>query len=446
MTLLTSTLLARDTTKETLATAAAQTDDLSFEIYNPGRKFSKINCLALVIGNHKLLNPITKIIQSDLEFSDQLAIDLKKNDTELKPDVLSKLFNQGTSLCLFIRERGASRADMVSLHVTLKDTASNQIFFEKNFTCHQKTIVKEAHAISDELMPILTGEKGPMLSTLAYCKQLSASHKVVCVADYACKYERTIVPFKTINVAPAWHPQEPWLLYSQFTRTKSLLKAYNFGTRTHNVICSFDGLNMQPTFSPDAVQTVLCLSKTGNSELYLYDQNVSKQKKQRIYKQLTHNKGNNSSPCLLPNGNIIFCSDYQTTIPQIYMMTANHKTVRRLTNGRGYCAAPAYCQRTNRIAYTRYVKRVFQIFMIDLDEQTPRERQLTFTQGDKVEPTWSECGRYVAFTYGTRDPKTGKLTNQIAVLNIMSGVIRVLTTSKEAKSFPCWTSRMLYQL
>ncbi len=449
-----TTIIPVDTTQKTqpLTTTITNTaipvndQDMSFEIYTPAQQHSKIKCLMLIIGQHPLIEKIAPLLQFDLEFSDQLDIDIKRNQTELDTKILSKLFDQGISLCLYIKQQNskAKNTKSVDLQVLLKEPTSGDTLFSKTIHYQNDNVVHQTHRLSDELMPLLSGNKGPMLSTLAYCKQLSPRHKVVCVADYACKIEKTVVPTKTINVAPAWHTHVPCLFYSQFSRSNSRLMSLDLKTRQPKVICSYDGLNMQPSFSPDGTKAVLCLSGKGNAEIYLYDQILCNKLKRRVFKPLTNNKGNNVSPCYLPDGNVIFCSDYQTKFPQIYMMDMKTKKTHRLTNGRGYCAAPSYCAKTKSIVYTRYIKGNFQLFTMSLQDPNHKERQLTITAGDKLDPSYSECGQYVAFTYTFLDKKSQKMSNQIAVFNQISGKIRVLTSTKEPKSFPAWTGRMLY--
>ena len=229
-------------------------------------------------------------------------------------------------------------------------------------------------------------------------------------------------------------------------------------------------------------------------------------KKKRVFIKLTNNKGNNISPCFLPNENVIFCSDFESNQPQIYYLDRKKNATYKLTNG-GYCAAPSYCQKINSIVYTRPVNGTFQLFSLNLNDfnkpsplvrhpvrhsfpavvakatiRLPKlynkqvgfsklyggqveeaasdggslddgvrlrstnnlqERQLTFGPGDKHEPSFSECGRFIAFSYDYQVSKN--LNNhQIAVLNCNSGKIRILTTGKEPKSFPRWGKTFLY--
>lgn len=406
-------------------------------------QYSKVKCLLLGIGKSKQLFTVGKLLKYDLEFSDQLDVDFKSYTAQLDQVVEAKLFDQGFSLCLYLKEM-THKGKTVDFNVQLKDTSAGQVFLDKHFMVHEDTVVQDTHSIADELMPVLTGEKGPFLSTLAYCKQLGPRHKVVCLADFACKTEKTIIPSKTINVAPCWHSKAPLLFYSQFTRSNSRLMSYDINTKKSYVICSYDGLNMQPSFSQDGIRAVLCISACGNSELYGYDQRLCNKFKKKVYTQITKNGGNNVSPCLLPNDDIVFCSDFETGKPQLYYYKHAKKTTHLLTNGRGYCAAPSYCQHNNMLVYTRMVKGVFQLFTLDLSLEKHVERQLTRGPGDKVDPAWSPCGQYVAFSYGYSDPKTNKHCQQIAVLNMRSGKQRTLTTGSTYKAFPAWTSQTVY--
>ncbi len=407
------------------------------------KQHSKIKMIMLHIGESESVANIAKMIHFDLEFSDQMAINLKKTAIMPNTKQAAALGKQAYTLMLTLEEKNKKK-NATEVEITLKDPVTNDSFFTKKYLCSEHNIIQQGHMIADELMPTLTGESGPMLSTLAYCKQLSNNHKVICIADYACRLEKPVVTAKTINIAPAWHTKAPGLCYSQFTRTNSRLMFVDLPTHKHNVVCSYDGLNMQPSFSPDGAQAALCLSSKGNSEIYLYDQAICKAAGKRVFKQLTNNKGNNVSPCLLESGDLVFCSDFQTGSPQIYRKHSTTGKVELITNGKGYCASPHYNPATKQLVYTRYANGAFQLWSMDLSQQRPIEKQLTFNAGDKLEPSWSACGKYVAFTYTKYDNKLKKRMSQIAVLNTQSSNIRILTTSPEQKSFPSWTGRNLY--
>ncbi len=435
-----------------------QAQDFTFEVTTPVKKHQAIKCILLCVGERdKFVENVAKMIKFDLEFTDQLSVTLKRSKKDLNKKIARKLFEQDTSLCLYVRacdkkSKKKKKKKKNAITIELKDTSSYDTVFEKTFLCDNRAekengVVKQdsvvlGHTIAHELLPAMTGEKSITLSSLVYCKQISSKKKVICMSDYACKKEKTIVGSNTLNVAPAWHSRAPYLFFSQYTRTNSRLMALDLFSKKQRIICSYDGLNMQPSFSDSGHQVVLCMSgSSGNSELYLYDQRLCHKLKRRVFQRLTKNHGSNASPCFLPGGNIIFCSDYQTGYPQIYHLDRKHKETRRLTTGRGYCAGPSYNHKRNAIVYTRFRNGTFQLFTLDLDDPDARERQLTFSRGDKNDPSWSPCGKYIAFTFDFKNKKTGRKIPQIAVFNCRSGKIRIVTSGGVPKSFPAWTDK-----
>lgn len=428
------------------STAEISNKNTSTYISVKPQDYSKTKCLMLCLSKDSTLLNLAKIIKFDLEFTDQLEIDLKKTDVEPSDKILSKLFNEGTSLCIYIKHDKSPPNDnkLKNIEIILKDTFSQSVLLTKSYRYHEKTTVLDTHKISATLLSELTGQEGQILSTIAYCKQISSSCKAVCIADYACKQEKILYSSKMINIAPRWHTQAPVLLFSQLTKENTRLVSLNLHSNKTKVVCSYDGLNMQPSFSEDGTKTVLCLSGKKNSEIYLYDQTLCNRYRKKIFTQLTHNGGNNASPCLLPNEDVVFCSDFETGTPQIYYLDTQNKRVKRLTNGKGYCAAPSYCKNNHSIVYCRLQKGFFQLFTIDLNKKYKIERQLTGDGYSKQEPVWSECGNYVAFSTDCFDLRSGHLITQIAILNIKSGKTRVLTSDQKNKSFPCWINKTLY--
>ncbi|MFH1831235.1 MAG: hypothetical protein ABH827_00380 [bacterium] len=442
----------------TSATGDATQKDLSFQVSAGASSYKPVNIQALCVGQNKDLEALANIVKFDLDFTDQLLVDIKRidkipNEKNVKEfakykKTIEKLFNDETSLCMYFR-LAVPKQDKLKkfVNITIKDTSSDESVFDRTFSYADASLIFDAHSISQAIIPVLTGQDGICLSSFAFCKQLSSKKKVICITDYMCKKEKIIVPHCGINVAPRWHSQAGYLFYSQFLRASCQLVSLNIKNKTEKIICSYDGLNMQPSFSPDGIQVALCMSGGGeNSELYLYDQRVCKQLKKRVFKQITKNKGNNSSPCLLPNGDIVFCSDFQTGSPQLYYYRKLDGRTVRLSSGVGYSAAPSYSEANNAIAYTRLVNKTFQLFTMSFTEHGVVEKQCTFGSGDKLDATWSPCGRYIAFTYDHKNEKTNKMIPQIGVLNCRSGNIRVLTHSKFPKSFPCWSANPYFQL
>ncbi len=407
--------------------------NLSFNVGTP-IEHEKIKCLSLILNKDENITKLSKTLKYDLEFTDQIEIDLKQSKKRLNKELEKKFFSNGVSLCLYISKKKKNK-----IKVELKDIGSNNVVFNKKFNINSKNIVQSAHKISDELLPLLTGQESICKYGIAYCKMISPSQKNITLSDYSCNFEKTIISNKLINIAPSWHTKSPTIFYSQFNIDKINLRSINLNNKKNSLICSYDGLNMQPSFSPDGSKVALCMSGGKNSEIYLFNNKVLKKTNKKFFKKITSNGGNNVSPCLLEDNNVIFCSDFQTGQPQIYYMNRKENYTYRLTNGKGYCAAPSYCPKNNNIVYTRPVNGTFQLFTLSLNNfNNLQEKQITFNQGNKHEPDYSQCGRFILFSYDF-EYKKGFQTQQVAVLNINSGKIRVLTQSRSPKSFPRWS-------
>lgn len=412
--------------------------ELSVEVKNESKQYSKLNCLLLCRGKDYNFLEFAKIIRDDLNFTDQFDVVVKKTQQKINTKIFSKLFDKGISLLFSLNSLNDKKENFI-VQATMRDTNSGMIIFDKKVSTNNKNFIMQAHELSGNTLEVLTGDKGVTLSRIAYCKMLSQHHKVICVSDYACKQGDVVVPTKAVNVAPSWHTKAPLLFYSQLTRVNNRLMSVNLKTGKHSVVCDYNGLNMQPSFSKDGKRVVVCLSGgRGNSELYLYDQALCKRMKRRVFKQLTRNGSHNVSPCMLPNDDLVFCSNYETGMPQIYYLNMKTKEIKRLTGGKGYCAAPSYCEKTNMLVYSRPINGTFQLFAFSLDDiNNIQERRLTFCEGNKHEPSWSKCGRYIAFSFDKANA-AGKKISQIAALNYHNGKIRTLTVSNEHKSFPRW--------
>lgn len=406
---------------------------------------SALKTMLVVIGDDHLLKQIGHIAGFDLAFTDQLTINTKEYDEVLSKKVLKKFFTEDYALCVQLKLL-KKKKDVATVAVNVKDTETGATVFEKAFACDAKNLSLDCHKMTAELIPALTGHASIALSSLAYCEQYALGKKSICITDYACFTKKTILKDKSLNIAPSWHSKDDFIFYSRFTKRNSELRCFNLKNNTARTICSYDGINMQPSCSPDGSQVVLSMSgKRSNTELYLYDQAICKKLGKRVFKQLTSNGGSNVSPCLMPSGNVVFCSDFETGSPQIYLLETKNNEIKRVTNKEGYCAGPSYHEKTNSIVYTRLLDGNFQLFSICLSDKQPRERQLTNSSGDKLDPSWSPCGRYIAFTYDYVDATTKKRVPQIAVLNYHSGTIRIMTKDPVPKSFVTWTDRTYYQ-
>jgi Tol biopolymer transport system component len=312
----------------------------------------------------------------------------------------------------------------------------------KRFSVAHMDAQNQAEYLADKLWPLLTGQEGIFATRIVFCKEVMTEEKKIakniCLTPpYAFPNENSyqLITKNLIEkgrvFAPRWNrdTENPLVLFSESTLSNVRLVSVNL-QKQRSIVSNFEGLNILPSFSCDGKRVIYCLSRNGKSQLYLYE--FDKESDQPILREITNNNGNNISPTLCENGDIVFCSDFQSKGPQICYYHAFTEQIEVLTSG-GYCACPTFCEKNGKIAYSKYVDGILQIFIYDT--KTRQHAQITTDKGNKEECTWSPCGNYLAFAvdYGS--------ACRIAVLNLITNERSFITGEKERCMYPCWSPR-----
>lgn len=366
-------------------------------------------------------------LKKDLEHSGQCIATVKyvkkiKKSSDVKNEMSADIF-----LTIFVSRE---QDDYVW---RLYDLLSFEMMAGKKVKMLDRSSHVIAHKIADQVWPQLMGQSSAFSSKIAYCKQVWKKRhgkerplKEIWIADFDGTNAKIFVDTPTVNIAPRWGCQNdcPLLFYSENTLSNVQLVMSNM-FKKRQIVCCFDGLNMQPTFSDNGNEVVFCLSKDGSSQLYhSYVHGLSKH---RVCERLTFNDGNNLAPCFIDDNRVAFVSDFETHKPQIYIMNVTNQKTERITDG-GYCACPAYSPVNNKLVYSKMIDKGMQLF--EYDCVTKKHTQLTQGPGSKEEPTWSTCGNYIVF--GMNEG----LHSRIAQLNLITGKLHYLTSEKDHCTYP----------
>ncbi|MFC1854829.1 TolB family protein [Candidatus Dependentiae bacterium] len=424
----------------------------SFAVKSSGRRVSKTSCVVSIGGSEEAFRSLGKILAFDMGFSGQFKTSIRR--LKAKNDIKSEcadLFEKGVDLHLKITPVKTKSTSKQKARVEVIQTWLGKRAYSKTIEFDPKNAVRSGHTISASVLKALTGKRGVCQSTLAWCQDSS----IYC-ADYGCMEKRVLVNSPGTKFALSFHTKAPLLFFSQATENNNELSSVDLSNFRERVRFSYPGLTMQFSPSKDGTKGVVCMSGSrGNTELYLYDQSLCNKLGRQAFQQLTKNGGTNASPCFLPNGDVVFCSDFQTGRsgrPQLFYLDMKGKRVVRITDGRGYCAAPSYCEKKQKIVFNKAVDGVFQLFSLDLKGFNPskfiegrglRAKRLTFDRSHKTEPQWHPDGDFVAFVRkGVGIFGSGKA--QIAVLNLIDDSVRIVTRGTSPCGFPAWTNRTLY--
>jgi TolB protein len=282
---------------------------------------------------------------------------------------------------------------------------------------------RTAHTIADEVISILTGEKG-IASTRILFSFKTSSGKEIGMIDYDGYNFTHVTDNGNINLFPSWAPDGKRMLSSTYTDDRLSIYIHDFANNSVTALSSFKGLNFAPCWSPDGTKICMSLSKDGNAELYLLDLNTRK------LHRLSNNSAIDTSPTFAPNSReIAFVSD-RSGNPQIYVMDTHGGNVRRLTFHGNYNTSPSWSPRGDIIAYvSREKDNSQQIYVTDPTDFSPM--RITYLANNE-EPAWSPDGLHIVFTSN----RTGRY--ELYTMNWDGSRLRKLTTGLTANA-PDWS-------
>lgn len=372
------------------------------------------------------LNTIANTIKKDLAFTDQFAPFIKQCSAQISPKelgkIIQKLGNAGTPLALCINAQSPDHIEW-----RLYDTLQCTMLQGKKYTKRGTVSRGWAHAIADTTWKTLTGNAGFFSSRLAYCKDTKddkgGTIRKIYVADYDGSNEELLVDANSITIAPRWHKKKAHLCYSQYTDTNVSLVTTSMAKKK-KPISDLDGINMLASFADNDKDYVYCASKgNGSCQIYI--------NKNGTLKRCTKNTGNNTSPLFMDTERIVFCSDFQTGNPQIYIGNLTNGHLQRITKG-GYCTSPAYCPSTNTIAYHKMIRGTMQIMLYDCS--TKNHSQFTDDGGNKHEVSWSPDGTHLLYSHELTYDKS-----RLAISNALTHKRKYVSRDDVYCSYPNWS-------
>jgi TolB protein len=388
----------------------------------------KTKLVLCLIKPDERMKRIAFVIQRDLQCNAMQKLGFRVSAEEMQaiPDknYFKEQHKKGNSLALLISDSPEG------IQWRLYDCRqANQI--AGKLVAHVESLAGTGHFVSDKVWQALTGQEGIFSTMIAYCKERhEANHffKDIYVQNPFTK-ERIKLVEGGKPLAPRWNLdlKNPMLLYSEATPSNIRLMSSTMNGK-RSVVSNFEGLNMLPSFSRDGTKVVYCFTHEGKTQLFSYG--FDKRLRKPALFRITNNQGNNTSPTLRDNGDVIFCSDFETKAPQLYYYHADSKITERLTQG-GYCAAPAFNKKTERIAYSKMVSGTPQLFVYDL--KTKKHEQVTFGKGIKDECSWSPCGNYLVYAYELQGRR------RVAMMNLIVKEQTFLTDESEHCCYPSWS-------
>ena len=396
--------------------------------------------MVLIGGKGKDAKPLarelTSVLRFDLDIERSLELVPPKtylspeSESWVKPDYPNWV-NVGASGLIW----GGLEVDGNATKVTLRlfDVVAQREVLVRSYDETVDTADVAIRKFLDEVVELLTGEKGVYSSKIAYVKRMPKG-KAVFVSDIDGRNAKRITPADALSLLPAWDVSGKFLLFTSYLKGNPDVYRINLQTFEMEWLSSKRGLNMGAAVSPDNKKIALTLSLDGNTEIYAMDwsgENLTR---------LTDSWGMDTSPSWSPDGKKIVFVSSRSGNPHLYVMGADGSSPRRLTFQGTYNQEPNWSPRPDgQIAFTARDERLrFDIFLVH--PETGVVTRLTQDQGDNEHPAHSPSGHHIVFT-STRPPQKGKA---IYVMDVDGNNQRRTSRDPGDYETPAWGPRLGY--
>lgn len=328
---------------------------------------------------------------------------------------------------LLVKGMCGVEGENVTIEARLFDVAERRQLGGKRYQGARRDVRRMANRFADEVMRLATGERGPFDTRIAFVSTRGGRSKEIWEMGFDGEDLRQLTRNGTINLSPSWSPDARHLLFTSFQSGRPKLYEIDVASGRQKVLLEGPGLTNGGRFSPNGELVAASREQSkGNSEIVLLDRDGE------VVRTLAAHDGIDVSPSWSPDASrVAFCSARGGS-PQIYVVDASSGQPRRVSYGGGYNTSPAWSPRGDKIAYTGRVGGRFQIFVVPAGggEGT----QLTASAGDNTDPSWSPDGRYLVFS------STRAGAAQLYLMDARGQRQRQLIRGPGGDSSPVWSS------
>jgi TolB protein len=284
-----------------------------------------------------------------------------------------------------------------------------------------------AHRYADQLLEVLTGERGPFESRIALVSTRGGRLKDLYLYTFDMAAPQKLTAERSIVLSPSWRPDRRGLLFTSYRDHQPRLFEFDLVRRSAGQFSSPGRIYLGGAWSPDGTQVLATRLEDGNSDIELLDRWGA------TVHRLTDHWDIDVSPAWAPDGRrFAFCSR-RTGSPQIYAMNLDGSNVRRVSQIGTYNTSPAWSPKGDRIAYATRTGNTFQIVVANADGSGGH----TITgAGSNEDPSWAPDGRYLVFSSTRGGPRTLWMGDRDG------RTLKQLTTGQGDDSQPAWSSRL----
>ena len=260
----------------------------------------------------------------------------------------------------------------------------------KSYTGDLRAWRQMVHAFADDIMLMLTGERGVFDTRIAYVQSVGGA-KEIFYCDFDGNNPVQVTRDNGIALSPSWSPDQSQIAYVSYRDGNPRVYGVNVSTNAHYLISGFPGLNITPAWRPGRNELAVTLSKDGGQDIYLVSPTG------QVLKKFGVGSGSSIavSPDWSPDGTKFVYVSNESGNPQIYIYDTTSGQKKRLTFSGKYNTSPSWSPKGDWIAYSAGEAGEHNIFIIRADGS---ENHALTSGGRNEGPCWSPDGRMIAYS------------------------------------------------
>jgi TolB protein len=150
----------------------------------------------------------------------------------------------------------------------LYDVVKNQSLGGTTITVDRNNFRKAGHAIADDIVQRLTGERGIFSTRLSYVVRNGNRYQLM-ISDSDGQNPREALSSSEPIISPSWSPDGKRVAYVSFESKKPVIYVHELGTGKRVVLSNEKGNNSAPSWSPDGARLAVSLSRDNNTQVYV---------------------------------------------------------------------------------------------------------------------------------------------------------------------------------